>query len=128
VVNGQQISKGPADDVSCGLGTPPSGVPGTPAGTGLYEISAGGAKANIANTTPPRAIQVTITDPNNNLYMFDPGQTGRHVGGGDAQVTKDGNTFKITGHIAPYQNAQGQTQEDATPVPFDVNATCPRIQ
>ena len=114
VVNGQTLAKGPGgNQVTCGHNP--------------IHIVAGGGQGNFANLTEGslQVQQISITDGTGASYLYDPKQAPYHVGGGDAQATQSGNTYKITGHIAPYQTAQGQTQKDATPVPFEFDATCP---
>jgi len=108
-------------DVTCGRGTP---ISGPSRGKTTVEITAGPANAEVSEG-PLQVQWVNITDDTRATYRYDPSQASYHVGGGDAQVTQSGNTYKITGHIAPYENAQGQTQKDATPVPFELDATCP---
>lgn len=69
--------------------------------------------------------RVSIADSSGATYLLDPKQAAYQVGGGDATATNSGKTYKITGHIAPYTNAQQETLKDAAPVPFEFDATCP---
>jgi hypothetical protein len=85
-----------------------------------------GTRADLINTTPLQVISISLMDANKNEYLLNPSST-NHTGGGDAQITKNGNTFKMVGHIALYMNAQQQIQTDATPVPFEFDVTCPQI-
>jgi hypothetical protein len=57
-------------------------------------------------------------------YLFDPTQNPSQHIGGDAQVAKSGNTYKVTGHISTYLNGMSHVH-DAPPVPFEYDATCP---
>ncbi|SRR5271166_1608758 len=57
-------------------------------------------------------------------YLFDPGQrlTEGVSLGGDAQASRSANTYTITGHVVPYDDA---TKRPAGPaVPFLYDATC----
>jgi hypothetical protein len=57
-------------------------------------------------------------------YLFDPGQrVNEGVSlGGDAQASRSANTYTITGHVVPYDDA---TKRPAGPaVPFLYDATC----
>jgi hypothetical protein len=114
-VNGQAMNKGGPGGkaVSCGH-NPIHIVVGT--GSGTF--------ANLTEGTL-EVVQISIADATGATYLYDPKQTVYHWGGGDAQATQSGKTYTITGHIAPYMNVQGQTQKDATPVPFEFDATCP---
>jgi hypothetical protein len=57
-------------------------------------------------------------------YLFDPGQRvieGVSLGG-DAQASRSANTYRITGHVVPFDDA---TKRPAGPaVPFSYDATC----
>jgi hypothetical protein len=113
-INGQAIAKGPAgNDVSCGHNP--------------IHIVVGGNSGTFANLTDGtlQVQRISITDSTGPTYLYDPSQVAYHVGGGDATATNSGKTYKITGHIAPYTNAQQQTLKDAAPVPFEFDATCP---
>jgi Protein of unknown function (DUF2510)/Mycobacterium 19 kDa lipoprotein antigen len=89
-------------------------------------VSGGSSFAELTEGTL-QVLRVYINDEakTGNSYMYDPKQQASHVGGGDAQATQSGKTYKITGHIAPYHTPnETETQHDATPVPFEFDATC----
>jgi Mycobacterium 19 kDa lipoprotein antigen len=63
-------------------------------------------------------------------YLFQAGQAGQGVNettpntplGGDAQASRSANTYRITGHVVPFDDA---TKRAAGPaVPFSYDATC----
>jgi hypothetical protein len=130
VINGQVVPKDvTGNSITCGLGIPPSGVPGQPPGTGIYNIVGGNGTtpaADLTNTTPPQVISINLIDGKGNDYLLNPTST-NNTGGGDVQITKNGNSFKMVGHIALYMNAQQQIQQNATPVPFEFDVNCPQI-
>jgi hypothetical protein len=114
ILNGQELSKGAGgNQVTCGHDP--------------IHIVVGGSNGLFANLTEGtlQVQQISLVDNTGASYLYDPKQTVYHWGGGDAQATQSGNAYKITGHIAPYMSVQGQTQKDATPVPFEFDATCP---
>jgi lipoprotein LpqH len=116
-VNNQAVAQGVgANKVACGKdGDDPIHIM-VGSGTGTY----------VDLTKETLEVEaVSISDDTGASYLFDPEQQAYHWGGGDAQATRSGKTYKITGHIAPYMNVQGQIQKDATPVPFEFVATCP---
>jgi hypothetical protein len=114
IVNGQQFAHGEeAKQVSCGH-DPIHIVVGY--GSGVF--------ANLTEGTL-EVQQISIGPRGGASYLYDPKQTVYGYGGGDAQATQSGQAYKITGHIAPYQSAQGQTLKNAAPVPFEFDATCP---
>jgi Mycobacterium 19 kDa lipoprotein antigen len=56
-------------------------------------------------------------------YLFNPGQGPNESTplGGDAQASRSANTYRITGHVVPYDN----TNRPVGPaVPFSYDATC----
>jgi hypothetical protein len=75
----------------------------------------GGASVLVTNTDPPGVVNVDLHSYPNKEWSWHQGQQT-----GDAVVTKNGNTYRVTGSIAP---AGGSV--DANPVPFEFEATCP---
>jgi len=75
----------------------------------------GGAGVVVTNTDPPEVVNVDVNSYPNKHWAWNRGQQP-----GDAAVTKNGNTYRVTGSIAP---ASGSA--DASPVPFAFEATCP---
>ena len=120
-LNGQAMAKG-GNKVTCGRGTP---ISGPSRGLKTIHIEAGNGEADLTEGDPLKVDRILIKDDTGASYLYDPLQVQQHVGGGDAQVSKSGNTYEITGRIAPYRSAQGQTLKDAPPVPFEFEATCP---
>ncbi|MGB9303063.1 MAG: lipoprotein LpqH [Mycobacterium sp.] len=57
-------------------------------------------------------------------YLFDPGQRLNESTplGGDAQASRSANTYRITGHVVPYDDATKRPVGPA--VPFSYDATC----
>jgi hypothetical protein len=114
IVNGQEFAHGAeAKEVSCGHDPIHIVV-------GFGE----GISANLTEGTL-EVQSVSIAPSRGASYLYDPKQTVRGSGGGDAQATQSGKAYKITGHIAPYLDAQQQILHNATPVPFEFDATCP---
>jgi hypothetical protein len=114
IVDGQQLAHGDeATRVTCGH-DPIHIVVGY--GSGVF--------ANLTEGTL-EVQQISVAARSGATYLYDPKQTVYGWGGGDAQATQSGKTYKITGHIAPYTSAQGQTLKNATPVPLEFDATCP---
>jgi Mycobacterium 19 kDa lipoprotein antigen len=115
IVNGQELAHGDeAKQVSCGH-DPIHIVVGY--GSGIFANLAEGTLEVRQISIGPRGGGTT--------YLYDPKQTVYGSGGGDAQATQSGKTYKITGHIAPYLSAQGQILKNATPVPLEFDVTCP---
>jgi hypothetical protein len=85
-----------------------------------------------AEVTPDNQVVYVMLyqEPNSNWGWFS-AQSSLHQGGpgpgGDATVTKSGNTYKITGHVSPTgpSFAGQQPALTGTPVPFEFDATCP---
>jgi hypothetical protein len=75
----------------------------------------GGAGVVVTNTDPPEVVSVDLHSYPNKEWSWHQGQQP-----GDAAVTKNGNTYRVTGSIAA---ASGSA--DADPVPFEFEATCP---
>lgn len=121
-LNGEALPQGDGSSkVTCGRGTP---ISGPSRGKQTINIKAGPGRADLVEG-PLQVASVRISDGTGAYYLYDPSQAARHVGGGDAQVTEEGESYKITGHIALELNGEGKTQKDATPVPFEFEATCP---
>ncbi|WP_231121002.1 lipoprotein LpqH [Mycobacterium colombiense] len=127
-INGSQETPKGNPNITCSLSPLYSNQNGVPSGTGLYDIHFGrNGDASFYNTTPLQVAQISLGDGKGNSYLLSPSQVRQHHGGGNVQITKDGNTFKMVGDIAPYTDAHGKTLEDATPVPFEFDVTCPEI-
>jgi hypothetical protein len=116
-INGQQLPHMPE---------PPGSSSGqVTCGHDPIHIVGGGGYVNLAEGTL-QVLQISLTDTAGISYLYDPKQNQQQHIGGDVQVNQSGKTYKVTGHISPYMNlATGQRYLDATPVPFDYQATCP---
>ena len=75
----------------------------------------GGASALVTKTDPPEVANVDLHSYPNKHWLWNRGQQP-----GNAAVSRNGNTYRVTGSIAP---APGSG--DGNPVPFEFEATCP---
>ena len=83
-------------------------------GSSDYAPGIGSASAVVTNTDPPEVVNVDLHAYPNQHWSWNRGQQA-----GDAAVTRSGNTYRVSGSIAP---ASGSA--DASPVPFEFEATC----
>lgn len=92
-----------------------------PSGNEIH-IAAGRVGDTKAYISQSQVLYVYLTSAKNgDTWMFDPKQEQQHLGG-DAQVTGGGNSYKITGHIAPYLHNDARLHQP--PVPFEFDVTC----
>jgi len=124
IINGQDITVGTADEGGGDIGCLHTGTDNNQIDIRV-EAARDMQDAYVTNTDPPQVVRVALADANTGMeYLFDPTQNQSQHIGGDAKVTKSGNTYKVTGHISPYLNGMSHVY-DAAPVPFEYDATCP---
>jgi lipoprotein antigen len=121
IVNGAEvIGHGPSSSVSCDDAMYRAPRDATKVVVGFDNSfkpapGVGGAGVTVTNTDPPEVVNVEMRSYPDKHWLWNRGQQP-----GDAAVTKNGNTYRVTGSIAP---ASGSA--DASPVPFEFEATCP---
>ena len=119
ILNGQTLANA-GNRVSCAVNE-----------IGLFEISVGVRTSlgtsfvDLSQDTPPKVSDVNIITDTSDQYIWERADvSGRQRG--DAQVTKSGKTYNISGHIAPWYNFnQHKSYDNAPLVPFEFDATCP---
>jgi ipoprotein LpqH len=121
-VNGQAVTNA-GNGVSCGPSESGPGFViriGAPDPSGRYFDN----WVEITNETPPKVARVDIVSDARVAYNF--GSSPGPGGSGDAQVNKSDKTYKISGHITPvFDKRTRTTYNNAPPVPFEFDATCP---
>jgi hypothetical protein len=124
IINGQDITVGPANEGGGVVGCLHAGTDNDQIDIRV-EAARDMQDAYVTNTDPPQVVKVSLSYANTGMeYLFDPTQNQSQHIGGDAQVAKSGNTYKVTGHISPYLNGMSHVY-NAPPVPFEYDATCP---
>jgi len=124
IVNGQDITADTADSghIDCGFSSGTFNILLSHASYG--PSSPGNALVKLSYPDQAKVVIVTVNAGRDQHYWSTQQSLPQT---GSATVTKTGNSYKVTGTIAPYtgssagQPATGPGQ----PVPFEIDATCP---